>query len=79
MAFNRTFPNQFAFKRFSKIELVKFVQQKEKEGWEMVKPIYKETIIDRKFDYSDSKKVSWKFSGDEEVVKYVAVMKKIGA
>lgn len=74
MAFNRTFANQHVFKRQSKLELVKVVQQKEEEGWSMVKPIYCESLISKDFK-TDKERKRWSFSGDNEVIKYVAVMK----
>lgn len=74
MAFNRNFPHQKVFKRYSLREIHSLIVEKESQGWDMVKPIYKEVIQKKQFNYDDTKKVKWKFTGDEQIVRWVAVM-----
>lgn len=40
MAFNRKFIDPYPFENIDKLALVKIVQKKTEEGWEMVKPIF---------------------------------------
>lgn len=76
MAFNRNFPHQKAFKRFSLREIHKLIVEKESQGWEMVRPIFKETIRDKGFRYETGNKTPWKYAGDTHLEKWVAVMTK---
>ena len=40
MSYERRFINPYPFENQDKLELVKLVQRKEMEGWEMVRPIF---------------------------------------
>lgn len=78
MSFNGNFPHQQVFKRFTLKEIHKLIVEKEQQGYEMVKPIYKETITDKFFTATEKKRKRWKFSEEQDVVKWIAIMKKVG-
>lgn len=76
MSFNRNFPYQQIFKRYSLQEIHKLIVEKEAQGYEMVKPVYKQVITNKFFSATDRKRKRWSFDTDEEIVKWVAIMRK---